>query len=114
MGSGAKRRGLRTAPWTIKVGGKVAKPKTFDVQKLLNASLTERVYRLRCVEAWSMVIPWVGFPLAEILRSVEPLGSAKYVAFRTLHDPKQMPEQRIPGFPGRTRKACGWMKPCIR
>ena len=91
--------GLRTAPWTIKVGGKVAKPKTFDVQKLLNASLTERVYRLRCVEAWSMVIPWVGFPLAEIVRSVEPLGSAKYVAFRTLHDPKQMPEQRIPGFP---------------
>ncbi len=90
---------LRTVPWTIKVGGKVAKPKTFDVQKLLKASLTERVYRLRCVEAWSMVIPWVGFPLAEILRSVEPLGSAKYVVFRTLFDPKQMPEQRLPGFP---------------
>jgi sulfoxide reductase catalytic subunit YedY len=86
---------LKTRPWTIAVEGLVRKPKTFDIDTLLKlAPLEERVYRLRCVEAWSMVIPWVGFPLNALIKQVEPLGSAKYVEFTTLHDPAQMPGQR--------------------
>jgi len=83
-----------TAPWTVAVGGLVNKPKTYGVEDLL-AKFTqeERVYRLRCVEAWSMVIPWQGFPLASLLREVEPLSTAKYVRFETLYDPKRMPGQ---------------------
>jgi methionine sulfoxide reductase catalytic subunit len=79
-----------TRPWTIEVGGMTQKPKTFDIEDLLNFEQEERIYRLRCVEGWSMVIPWVGFPLKKILDAVEPLGSAKYVAFQTLYDAKQM------------------------
>jgi len=86
---------LRTRPWTLTVSGLVAKPTTFDIDRLIAmVPLEERVYRLRCVEAWSMVIPWVGLPLKALVDHVEPLGSAKYVAFRTLHDPDQMPGQR--------------------
>jgi len=86
---------LKPRPWTVEVGGLVAKPRTFDIDELLKRfPLEERIYRMRCVEAWSMVIPWVGFPLASLLKLVEPLGSAKYVAFTTLLDPKQMPGQR--------------------
>ncbi|CAK0738752.1 protein-L-methionine sulfoxide reductase catalytic subunit MsrP [Gammaproteobacteria bacterium] len=86
---------LKTRPWTVAVEGEVHKPKAFDVDDLLKlAPLEERVYRLRCVEAWSMVIPWVGFPLAELLKQVEPTGNAKFVEFTTLHDPAQMPGQR--------------------
>ncbi len=86
---------LRTRPWSVTVDGLVAKPKTIDIDKLIGLfPLEERIYRHRCVEAWSMVIPWVGFPLAKLLAQVEPLGSAKYVAFETLHDPRQMPGQR--------------------
>jgi sulfoxide reductase catalytic subunit YedY len=83
-----------TSPWTVAVGGLVNKPKTYGVEDLL-AKFTqeERVYRLRCVEAWSMVIPWQGFPLANLLNEVEPMSSAKYVRFETLYDPKQMPGQ---------------------
>lgn len=79
-----------TRPWTIEVGGLVQKPKTFGIEDLLKFEQEERVYRFRCVEAWSMVIPWVGFPLKTLLDKVEPLGSAKYVAFETLYDSKQM------------------------
>lgn len=79
-----------TRPWTVEVGGLVQKPQTFGVEDLLKFSQEERVYRFRCVEAWSMVIPWVGFPLKILLDKVEPLGSAKYVAFETLYDRKQM------------------------
>jgi len=79
-----------TRPWTVEIGGLVQKPKTFDIDELLRIDQEERIYRLRCVEAWSMVIPWVGFPLKKLLDQVEPLGTAKYVAFETLYDPKVM------------------------
>jgi sulfoxide reductase catalytic subunit YedY len=88
-------RNFVTRPWTVSVEGLVQKPRVFDLDDLLKiAPLEERVYRMRCVERWSMVIPWVGFPLAKLLQQVEPLGQAKYVAFQTLLDPKQMPNQR--------------------
>ncbi|HJR08037.1 MAG TPA: protein-methionine-sulfoxide reductase catalytic subunit MsrP [Pyrinomonadaceae bacterium] len=87
-------RGFVTRPWTVSVEGLVQKPRVFDLDDLLKiAPLEERVYRMRCVERWSMVIPWVGFPLQKLLQQVEPLGQAKYVAFQTLLDPKQMPNQ---------------------
>jgi len=86
---------LRTRPWTVSVEGEVLKPKTFDLDQLLKlAPLEERIYRLRCVEAWSMVVPWIGYPLAELLKQVEPTGKAKFVEFISLHDPQQMPGQR--------------------
>jgi sulfoxide reductase catalytic subunit YedY len=84
---------FRTSPWAVKVGGLVNKPKTFDLDDLLQFTQEERIYRLRCVEAWSMVIPWVGFPLAKILDVVEPMSNAQYVRFETLYDPEQMPGQ---------------------
>jgi sulfoxide reductase catalytic subunit YedY len=82
-------------PWQVAVGGLVAKPTTFDLDDLLKISPPEeRVYRFRCVEGWSMVIPWAGFSLSKLLDRVQPLSSAKYVAFQTLLDPKRMPNQR--------------------
>ena len=85
---------FKTRPWTITVEGEVKKPKVFDIDELLKmAPLEERIYRLRCVEAWSMVIPWIGFPLAELIKQVEPTGNAKYIEFISLHDPEQMPGQ---------------------
>ena len=86
---------LKTRPWTVSVEGEVHRPQVFDIDQLLKlAPMEERIYRLRCVEAWSMVVPWLGFPLAELIKKVEPLGSAKYVEFISLHDPEQMPGQR--------------------
>jgi sulfoxide reductase catalytic subunit YedY len=86
---------LKTRPWSITVEGEVNKPKVFDIEELLKlAPLEERIYRLRCVEAWSMVIPWVGYSLAELLKHVEPTGKAKFVEFVSLEDPKQMPGQK--------------------
>jgi len=88
---------LKTRPWTITVEGEVRKPVTFDIDQILKmAPLEERIYRLRCVEAWSMVVPWIGFPLAELIKRVEPTGKAKFVEFISLHDPAQMPGQRSP------------------
>ena len=87
-------RGFITKPWTVVVDGLVNKPKTFDLDDLLKIDQEERVYRLRCVEGWSMVIPWIGFPLGKLLEKVEPNSSAKYIAFQTLLDPKRMPNQR--------------------
>jgi sulfoxide reductase catalytic subunit YedY len=84
---------FRTSPWTVEVGGLVHKPKTFDLDDLLKFTQEERIYRLRCVEAWSMVIPWVGFPLSKLLTEVEPMSQAKYVRFETVYDPEQMPGQ---------------------
>ena len=85
---------LTTVPWTVKVDGLVGKPATFGIEDLIKlAPFEERIYRHRCVEAWSMVIPWVGLPLAALLSKVEPLGSAKYVAFETLMRPEEMPDQ---------------------
>jgi len=83
---------LVTRPWTVAVEGAVKKPKVYDLDELLKlAPLEERIYRLRCVEGWSMVIPWVGYSLAELIKRVEPQGNAKYVEFVTLADAKQMP-----------------------
>ena len=90
---------LKARPWTVKVEGLVGKPKTYDIDELLRFPLEERVYALRCVEAWSMVIPWIGFPLSALLKQVEPLSTAKFVEFVTLHDPQQFPGQR-PGIFG--------------
>ena len=88
-------RNFVTRPWSVAVEGDVAKAKTFALEDLLKlAPLEERIYRMRCVEGWSMVIPWVGFPLAELLKRVEPTGRAKFVEFTTLYDPKRMPGQR--------------------
>lgn len=82
---------LKTQPWTVSVEGLVNKPKTFDLDTLMKLSaMEERIYRLRCVEGWSMVIPWVGYSLAALIKEVQPLGSAKYVEFVTLADPKMM------------------------
>jgi sulfoxide reductase catalytic subunit YedY len=81
---------LRTRPWAVKIEGLVQQPQTLDLDALLKlAPQEERIYRLRCVEGWSMVIPWVGYSLAELLRKVQPLGSAKYVEFVTLADKAQ-------------------------
>ena len=83
---------LKTRPWTVEVEGLVNKPRRFDIDELLRLSpMEERIYRLRCVEGWSMVIPWVGYSLAELIRRVEPQGSAKYVEFVTLADKATMP-----------------------
>lgn len=83
-----------TRPWTVRVEGLVGKPKVYDLDELVKmAPLEERIYRLRCVEGWSMVIPWVGFPLKALLDRAEPLSNARYVAFETLFDPKRMPNQ---------------------
>jgi sulfoxide reductase catalytic subunit YedY len=91
---------LRTRPWTVKVEGLVGKPKTFDIDELIRLfPLEERVYALRCVEAWSMIIPWIGFPLASLLKRVEPTSQAKFVEFTTLQDPEQFPGQK-PGLFG--------------
>ncbi|MCM3871832.1 MAG: protein-methionine-sulfoxide reductase catalytic subunit MsrP [Pyrinomonadaceae bacterium] len=90
----SESKGFVTKPWTVSVEGLVNKPRSFDLNKLLSFPLEERVYRLRCVEGWSMVIPWIGFPLAKLLEEVEPTEQAKYVAFQTLYDPKRMPNQR--------------------
>jgi len=86
---------LTTSPWSVKVDGLVGKPATYQLEDLIKTSaLEERVYRFRCVEAWSMVIPWVGIPLADVLKRIEPQGSAKFVAFETLVRPSEMPGQR--------------------
>jgi sulfoxide reductase catalytic subunit YedY len=83
---------LKTRPWTVAVEGEVKKPGTFDLDALLKlAPMEERIYRLRCVEGWSMVIPWVGWSLAELIKKVEPTGNAKFVQFVTLADKTQMP-----------------------
>ena len=88
-----------TSPWTVAVGGLVKNPKTYGVEDLLKKfNQQERIYRLRCVEGWSMVIPWTGFSLAELLKEVEPTSDAKYVAFQAISDPDNMPGQRSPQF----------------
>ena len=86
---------LTTRPWTVEIEGEVKKPKTYAIEDIMNlAPLEERVYRLRCVEAWSMVIPWVGFPLSALINQVEPTNNAKFIQFVTLVDPKRMPGQK--------------------
>jgi sulfoxide reductase catalytic subunit YedY len=86
---------MSTDPWQVKVSGAVANPQTYELEDLLKGIATEeRIYRLRCVEAWSMVVPWVGIPLKAVLDRLQPLGKAKYVEFKTLYRPKEMRGQR--------------------
>ena len=88
-----------TEPWTVEVSGLVNNPKTYSIEDLLKVPQEERVYRLRCVEAWSMVIPWTGFPLASLLQEVEPTSDAKFVRFETVYRPEEMPGLRSPFYP---------------
>jgi sulfoxide reductase catalytic subunit YedY len=91
---------LKTRPWTVAVEGEVRKPRRFDIDELLKlAPLEERVYRMRCVEGWSMVIPWVGYSMHELIKRVEPTGNARFVEFVTLADPQQMPGIKLPILP---------------
>ena len=86
---------LRPRPWTVEIEGEVARPQAVDIDQLIKwAPLEERIYRMRCVEAWSMVVPWLGFPLSDLIKRVEPTSRARYVAFTTLLDPAQMPGQQ--------------------
>ena len=93
-GVAIESKGFVTKRWQVSVGGLVNKPRVFDIDELLKFPLEQRIYRLRCVEGWSMVIPWIGFPLSKLLDKVEPTNQARYVAFQTLLDPERMPNQR--------------------
>jgi len=91
----ANAASLKTEPWTVVVDGEVGKPGRYALEDFMKPyQLEERIYRLRCVEAWSMVIPWIGFPISALLKQVEPTSNAKYIRFETLQDPKSMPGQR--------------------
>ena len=91
---------LRPRPWTVTVEGEINKPGQYDLDDLLRGiTIEDRIYRLRCVEAWSMVIPWRGFPLSKLISRFEPTSKAKYVEFHTLYDVEQMPGQRGPVLP---------------
>jgi sulfoxide reductase catalytic subunit YedY len=93
-------RGFTAEPWTVEVHGLVNRPKMYAVEDLLSKfPQEERIYRLRCVEAWSMVIPWMGFPLASLLKEVEPTSDAKFVRFETVYRPEEMPGQKSPFYP---------------
>ncbi|WP_406855859.1 protein-methionine-sulfoxide reductase catalytic subunit MsrP [Alsobacter sp. KACC 23698] len=87
---------MKTRPWTIEIGGEVEKPMTIGIEDILKMSLQERVYRFRCVEAWSMVVPWVGLEFNELAKRVGPTSKAKYVKFTTVMQPETMPGLRIP------------------
>jgi sulfoxide reductase catalytic subunit YedY len=88
-------QGFKVNPWQLKISGEVENPLTLDYDDLYSSfDLEERIYRLRCVEAWSMVVPWIGFSLADLVKKAKPTSKAKYLAFETLHDPQQMPGQR--------------------
>ena len=96
----ANAQSFKTRPWSIRVEGLVKAPATHDVDSFIKPyALEERIYRLRCVEGWSMVIPWIGFPLADVIKRLEPQPGAKFVEFTTLNDPEQMPGQRVPILP---------------
>jgi sulfoxide reductase catalytic subunit YedY len=99
-GVAAAAADFKTTGWTVTVGGLVRKPRVFDMDDIRRLSPPEeRVYRMRCVEAWSMVIPWAGYSLSRLLEAVEPTADAKYVAFETLHDPARMPGQKTGALP---------------
>ncbi len=85
---------FRTSPWEVEVGGLVHSPRTFTLEEILAYQQQERIYRMRCVEGWSMVIPWTGFPLSRLLEAVDPTSEARFVRFETLYDPEQMPGQK--------------------
>jgi len=90
---------FKTSPWTVSVEGEVKTPRKFTVDEILKlAPLEERIYRLRCVERWSIVVPWIGFSFSVLLKLVEPTPKARYVAFQTFYDPRQMPEAKYGGI----------------
>jgi sulfoxide reductase catalytic subunit YedY len=92
-------KNLKPAPWSVAVEGEVAKPAVYHIEDILKGqTLEDRIYRHRCVEAWSMVIPWVGFPLSDFIKKVQPTAKAKYIEFTTLADPNQMPGLRFPSL----------------
>src|SRR5947209_9651109 len=92
-------KNFKTSPWTVSVEGEVKKPRKFSMEEILKlAPLEERIYRHRCVEAWSIVVPWIGFSFSELAKLVEPKPSAKFVAFQTFYDPAQMPQGRWAGI----------------
>jgi sulfoxide reductase catalytic subunit YedY len=94
-----KSQNFRTAPWTVSVEGEVAKPRKFTLEEILKlAPLEERIYRHRCVERWSIVVPWIGFSFNTLAKLVEPTSKAQYVAFQTFYDPGQMPEAKYGGI----------------
>ncbi len=105
LGSGKRKpsknaRRLQTNPWSVVVDGEVAKPGSVPLETILHPHpLEERIYRLRCVEAWSMVIPWIGFPLRDLLQRFEPTSKARYVAFETIYDPENLPGQQSDKIP---------------
>jgi methionine sulfoxide reductase catalytic subunit len=108
-------RNFQTSPWDVQVGGLVHNPHTYAVEDLLKKfSQEERIYRLRCVEAWSMVIPWIGFPLAELLRRHGPTSRAKYVVFESLLDPDNLRGQRRSIIEWPYREGCASTRPCTR
>ncbi len=88
------------SPWKVEIDGLVEKPMTLDLDDIMGFPLEERIYRFRCVEAWSMVVPWVGFPLHALIKKVKPMSSAKYLRFETLLDPEQFPDQKRGNFFG--------------
>jgi sulfoxide reductase catalytic subunit YedY len=93
-------KNFRTNPWTLSIEGAVAKPKVLDLDAIMKiAPLEERIYRHRCVEAWSMVVPWIGFPLEALVKLAEPTAKAKFVAFQSYYDSKQMPQGKYGGIP---------------
>ncbi|MCX8501978.1 MAG: protein-methionine-sulfoxide reductase catalytic subunit MsrP, partial [Alphaproteobacteria bacterium] len=98
----ARAMTLETSPWSVEIGGACAKPQKISIEQLMTAApLEERIYRMRCVEGWSMVIPWLGIPLAAVLKRAQPTAAAKFVAFTTLADPKQMPgiKEKVLAYP---------------
>ena len=95
-----RAKNFKTSPWTVSVEGEVAKPRKFSLDEIMKlAPLEERIYRHRCVERWSIVVPWIGYSLSTLLKEVEPTPKAKFVAFETLYDPKQMLSPREAGIP---------------
>jgi sulfoxide reductase catalytic subunit YedY len=91
----AKAKDFKPRPWTVTIDGEINRPAVLDVDELIRRfQLEERIYRMRCVEAWSMVIPWVGFPIARLIKAFEPTSKAKYITFTTLYDPDRMPGQK--------------------
>jgi sulfoxide reductase catalytic subunit YedY len=116
-GDGPKRLSgrFRPSPWTLTIEGHVAKPASYALEDFIKPHvLEERVYRFRCVEAWSLVIPWVGIPLADVIKRVEPTSKARFVEFYTLHDVGQFPQQRTDSLDGRTSRGSGSTRRCTR
>src|SRR5450830_1702981 len=106
---------LKTRPWTVTIDGEVKKPMTLDIDSLMKlAPLEERIYRLRCVEGWSMVIPWIGYSLSNLIKNVEPTSNARYVEFITLDDKNKCPAYVALYWSGRMSKDCVWTKRITR